>query len=161
MSAEEIMKASDGRRVNGAAWAGFAVGFAALLLNAAFFVSAPDTVQTAISWVSLGLGVATLIFLAVGLKRAFGEPQVYRGKVLTMVLTVLALLPAGVSIFGFFQARAVPASAGAPRVGQRVPDFALADSDGKMTSLADLLGAPSNGGAAPRALLLVFYRGYW
>jgi hypothetical protein len=161
------MKARDGRRVNGAAWTGFALGFAALLLNAAFFVSAPDTVETAISWISLGLGVAAVVFLAAGLKRAFGEPLVYRGKVVTVVLTVIALLPAGLSILGFFHARAVPASAGAPRVGQRAPDFALADSNGRMTSLAELLGAPAGvatggaGGAAPKALLLIFYRGYW
>jgi hypothetical protein len=163
--------AGDGRRANGAAWVGFALGFAALLSNAVFFVSAPDAVQTAISWVSLVLGAGAVIFLVMGLVRAFGQPLVYRGKALTVILTVIALLPTGISILGFFHSRAVPASAGAPRVGQRVPDFALADSSGKITSLAELLGPRATGvtgaatsdpgGAAPKAVLLVFYRGYW
>jgi len=81
----------------------------------------------------------------------------------------------------FFHARAVPASAGAPHVGQTAPDFTLTDTAGKAVSLAQLLG-PATGGAtaadpiingvtngitngatngAAKAVLLVFYRGYW
>ena len=67
---------------------------------------------------------------------------------------------------------------GAPQVGQKVPDFTLADTNGNKVSLGQLLGkgdspaSPSNvtgqaspvgtsTGTPPKAVLLVFYRGYW
>jgi peroxiredoxin len=40
------------------------------------------------------------------------------------------------------------------RVGQRAPEFALSDVNGKAVTLAQLL-------AGKRSVLLVFYRGYW
>ena len=174
-----MANAGGGRR-NGAVWAGFALGFAAALTNAVFLVPKIPG-QRAMPWVSLWLGAAALIFLAVGLRRAFGEPLVYRGKALSVILAVIALLPAGASVWLFFHARAVPASAGAPHVGQTAPDFTLTDTAGKAVSLAQLLG-PATGGAtaadpiingvtngitngatngAAKAVLLVFYRGYW
>jgi peroxiredoxin len=39
-------------------------------------------------------------------------------------------------------------------VGQRAPDFALADANGKTVALSDML-------KGNRAVLLIFYRGYW
>ena len=138
------------------------------MTNAVFFVPKLPG-QHAVPWVSLALGLAALVFLAVGLKRAFGEPQVYRGKMLSVILTVIALLPTSLAILGFVHSRAVPASAGAPQVGQTAPDFTLADTGGKPVRLSQLL-EPASGGAtaadpitngAAKAVLLVFYRGYW
>jgi hypothetical protein len=61
-----------------------------------------------------------------------------------------------VFVFG----RQLPASAHAPRVGQRAPDFTLTDTNGKSVSLAELISAPING-KTPTGVLIVFYRGYW
>ena len=52
---------------------------------------------------------------------------------------------------------ALPASTGAPEVGQMAPDFRLPDSNGAVVSLSELRAA-SRGGSW---VLLVFYRGYW
>jgi hypothetical protein len=74
---------------------------------------------------------------------------------------VVTLLACALSIFGFFSARKLPASAGAPQVGQKAPDFTLTDTTGKQVSLSQILAEPMPNGAAPKAALLVFYRGYW
>lgn len=51
----------------------------------------------------------------------------------------------------------LPASAGAPKVGEKAPDFQLPDTAGKRISLSGLLSADPKG----TWVLLVFYRGYW
>ena len=114
-------------------------------------------------WVSLVLPVVGLIFCLVGLKRAFGEPQVFRGKVAGSILTVLSVLFVAVSVLGFMFSRALPASTHAPQVGQKVPDFTLNNASGQPVSLSTLLSTPIDpaSGKAPKAALLVFYRGYW
>jgi hypothetical protein len=159
------------RRNNVATWWGLLFAIAALGCNAAFFASLPF--QAAITWLSLLLATVALIFLVTGLNRAFRQPGLYRGKVLTVVLTVIALLPAGLSALGFVGARKLPGATAAPQVGQKVPDFTLADTSGKPVSLDQLLaassalasGLPPSGAAfasaPPKALLLIFYRGYW
>ncbi len=53
----------------------------------------------------------------------------------------------------------LPAAKGAPKVGQKAPDFTLPDSAGKPVKLSALLAG--EGGAKGGWLLLVFYRGYW
>jgi len=116
---------------------------------------------------SLLFAILALVFLAIGLRRAFGRAQVYRGKLLSVVLTVIALLPLGFSAFVFVKARELPTSTAAPQVGQRVPDFTLLDTSGKPVSLDQLLapvGSASTSASqspAPKAVLLIFYRGYW
>jgi peroxiredoxin len=54
----------------------------------------------------------------------------------------------------------IPASKGAPQVGQRAAEFTLPDTTNKQVSLNELMTAPING-KAPRGVLLIFYRGYW
>jgi hypothetical protein len=93
--------------------------------------------------------------LLVGLFRAFGRPQVYRGKIFGSIFAVIAVLV--VALFSyemFYVLRQVPASTGAPHVGQKAPDFLLLDQNGKPVGLGDLL---SNSKGA----LLIFYRGFW
>ena len=148
-------------RRNWALWLGFLLALGALLCNAAFFLNPPG--QRAIPWLSVLLAGVALIFLVRGLQRAFGQPKVYRDRILSSILALVSLLLVGVAIFSFFQARAIPASAGAPKVGQKAPDFMLADTSGQPVSLAQLF-APASGdsqGVPPKAVLLVFYRGYW
>jgi hypothetical protein len=149
------------KRWNWAMWLAFLFALASMLCNAILLLNPPG--QRAIPWLSVLLAVIALILLARGLQHAFGKPQVYRGKILSTILSLVSLLLASVAIFVFFHARALPPSAAAPRVGQKVPDFTLADTDGQPVSL-DQLFAPAAGnprGAPPRAVLLVFYRGYW
>ena len=146
------------RRRNAAPWWGLLFAVGAIGCNVAFFVGPP--LQGIFPWLSLLLAAVAVIFLVMGLRRAFGQPQIYRGKVLSIVLTVVALLPVALTTFAFVTARKLPSSAAAPQVGQKVPDFTLADTSGKPVSLDQLLSAPS-GAQAPKAVLLIFYRGYW
>ncbi len=152
-------------RKNTAPWWGLLFALGAIGSNVAFFASPP--LQGALPWLSLLFAILGLVFLAIGLRRAFGQAQVYRGKVLSVVLTVIALLPLGLTAFAFVKARELPSSTAAPQVGQRIPDFTLLDTSGKPTSLDQLL-APAGSAStsesqaqAPKAVLLIFYRGYW
>ncbi len=58
----------------------------------------------------------------------------------------------------------LPPSKGAPKVGEKAPEFTLPDSSGKPVKLSELLSAPLGDAAEqkkPAWLLLLFYRGYW
>ncbi len=145
------------RRRNVAPWWALLFAIGAIGSNVAFFVNPP--LQGVLPGLSLLFAALALTFLVTGLGRAFGRPQVYRGKALSVALSVVALLAIGLTAFVFVSARKLPGSTAAPQVGQRVPDFTLSDTSGKPVSLDRLL-APSGAGA-PKAVLLVFYRGYW
>jgi hypothetical protein len=95
------------------------------------------------------------ICLVVGLFRAFGKPQIYRGKIFGSILAALGIAMFGLfSYIFFYELRQVPPSTGAPRVGQKAPEFTLSDQDGKEVSLSDLVGRS-------KAVALIFYRGFW
>jgi len=132
-------------------WAGFIIAVGGLF-SYEFFAQFPITRD--FPWANLllfGIGGALLLF---GLFRAFGRPQVYRGKVYGSILTTLALfLFAFFSYEIFYVLKQVPLSAQAPRVGEKAPEFSLPDQNGKQTSLADLL--------SPNGAVLIFYRGHW
>ncbi|MGH8101604.1 MAG: hypothetical protein ACREIW_09920 [Chthoniobacterales bacterium] len=98
------------------------------------------------------------------MKRAFGQPVIYHGKIFGPILAVLSLLVAG--LFGyvvFCELRDLPASSGAPHVGQKAPGFTLTDQDDRPVSLGDLLSSPASDAstAKPSAVLVIFYRGFW
>jgi hypothetical protein len=167
------------RQRNWAPWLALLLALAALLSNAGFFMGLPG--QRAIAWLSVVLAIAALVCAAVGIMRAFRQPQVYRGKVSSSILGVVSLLICGLVAVASITSRALPVATGAPQVGQKVPDFTLADTNGNKVSLNQLLGkaeasalphsatagsiasgANSNIAATPpKAVLLVFYRGYW
>jgi hypothetical protein len=140
------------RRWNWPIWVGFVVVVAGLF-SYGFFVRFPTTRD--FPWANLllfGIGAALLIG---GLFRAFGRPEVYRGKIFGSIFTAMALLV--VAFFSyeiFYVLRQVPRSAGAPRVGEKAPEFTLPDQDEKPVALADLL-------SSSRAVALIFYRGFW
>ena len=140
------------RKWNWPIWIGFVVVVAGLS-SYEFFARFPITRD--FPWANFllfGIGGALLIF---GLFRAFGRPQVYRGKIFGSIFaTIAVLLVAFFSYVTFYVLHQVPASAGAPRVGQKAPDFFLLDQNGKPVGLGDLL-SNSNGA------LLIFYRGFW
>jgi hypothetical protein len=146
------------RPSNSALWWGFVLALSAMLCNMAFFINAPA--QRSIPWVSLLLAVVALVFVGKGLWRVLAPPRIYRGRILGTILSILSLLLVAVAVFAFFSARALPVSTGAPQVGQKAPDFTLADTTGQPVSL-DQLFAPAADGTSPKAVLLIFYRGYW
>jgi len=124
----------------------------------AVFLGPP--LQEALPWLSLLLAGSAVLLLLVGLRRSFGQPEIYRGKALSVVLAIVTLVPAGLTGFAFFGARKLPAATGAPQIGQRVPDFTLSDTSGKPVSLDQLFAATPES-PAPKSVLLIFYRGYW
>src|SRR5215471_14055770 len=156
------------RRRNWAPWLALLLAVAAVLSNIGFFVSIPG--QGALVWLGLALTIVALVYAVMGVMRAFRQPQVYGGKVSSSILGVVALLLCAFVAFAFFGARALPASAGAPQVGQKAPDFTLADSNDVKVSLQQLLGkAPgaqmtaftntnvtSGTVVPPKAVLLIF-----
>ncbi|HEX5434456.1 MAG TPA: hypothetical protein VFY05_09490 [Candidatus Angelobacter sp.] len=120
--------------------------------------------QQALPWVDLLLSVLAVVLVAVGLWRRIAHPERYRGKIGAWVLTVLSGLLMFFVVFGFFAARHLPGASDAPQVGQKAPDFQLQDTKGQTVSLAQLLAGPMDAtstGPRPKALLLIFYRGYW
>ena len=144
-------------RRNSALWLGLMLILLAVFSNTLYFFHLP---ARTLPWFNLVLPILALLLLLVGVVRAFRQPQLYRGKVWGTILTVLSLLICVGSVLFFRVARSVPRSAGAPQIGQRVPDFTLPDSTGQPVSLSQLFSA-APGAAPPKAVLLVFYRGYW
>jgi Zn-dependent protease with chaperone function len=145
-------------RTNSALWLGLSLFLLAILSNFLYFVHLPAAV---LPWFNLVLPILALLFLLIGVVRAFRQPQLYRGKILGTSLTILAAMLAAASVAFFIGARHIPASAGAPQVGQRAPDFTLPDSTGRPVTLAQLFSPVPGASQPPKAVLLVFYRGYW
>jgi hypothetical protein len=140
------------RKWNWAIWVGFVIAVGGLF-SYEFFAQFPITRD--FPWATLllfGIGAALLIF---GLFRAFGRPQLYRGKIFGSLLTAIAsLLFAFFAYEIFYVLRQVPLSTGAPRVGEKAPDFILLDQNDKAVGLGDLL-------SGSRGVALIFYRGFW
>ena len=135
------------------------VGFSAILgglFSYGFFAQFPITRD--LPWANLLLFGIGVVLLVLGLFRAFGRPQLYRGKVFGSIFTAIAVfIIAFFSYEIFYVLRQVPASSGAPRVGQKAPDFILLDQNGYPVGLGDLL----SGASGPKAVALIFYRGFW
>ena len=148
------------KQTNSALWLGLPItllGFLSNVSNLLYFFKIP---AVALPWLNLTLPAVGLIFLLIGVVLAFGQSQIYRGKIWGSIAAGLAALFLAGAAWLFVEARKVPRSLGAPQVGQRVPDFTLPDSNGQPVALAQLFAA-SPGMPQPKAVLLVFYRGYW
>ncbi len=146
------------RRWNHWLTVGFLLTLAAFLSYFMFFVRFPITRD--VPWVNLLLFAGALVLLGIGLKRAYGQPESYRGKILGPILTFFSLAVLGLFlVYNFWLSRQLPAAKKAPAVGQRAPDFTLPDADGKPVTLSKLFGAADGG--KEQWVLLVFYRGYW
>jgi hypothetical protein len=139
--------------------AGFLLCGIALLSYPLFFAQFPATRD--IPWANWLLFVLGLGMVGVGLARAFRQSERYRGRIAAPIFGLLSLAVLGFFLFMTLSlARQLPQSAGAPKVGERAPDFTLPDSQGKPVRLSSLLAEP--GSAAPGTwVLLIFYRGYW
>ncbi len=142
------------RRWNIQIWLGFLIVLAAPVTYVAIFIRYPVTRD--FPWATLLIFALGLALIARGLVRARREPALYRGRIAAPVIMTL-----GIAILAFFSynifivTRQLPASKGAPQVGQKAPDFTLPDKDGNQVSLSSLLGSGTN------SALLIFYRGYW
>ncbi len=148
------------RRRNWPLWWGFVLSLVAFLSYPFIFAKYPITRD--VPWVNFLLFAISLVFLFLGLRRAFVRSDLYRGKIAGLILTTLSV--AALAFFCltvFYFSKNLPASGQAPKVGQKAPDFALADANGSTVSLAALLSTPAAASHASKGVLLIFYRGYW
>lgn len=148
------------RRTNSALWYGLLITLFGIATQFFYFLRPPRPISQALPWINLLLPAIGLIFLFVGLGRAFSRSAVYSGKIWGSCVTVIALVFVAGNVVLFQKTRDVPNAAGAPQIGQRLPEFTLPDSSGQPTSLSQLFAASADG-PQPKAVLLVFYRGYW
>jgi hypothetical protein len=151
-------------RWNWPVWLGLVFSMVAFVSY--FLVFARFPVTRNVPWANFLLFGAGAAFLGVGLKRVLGGAQPLRGKIVSSILTLLSVSIFGVFCFVIFHAtRQLPASLESPKIGQKAPEFALRDTDGNLVSLSTLLSTPldpaSPSRSAPKAVLLIFYRGYW
>jgi hypothetical protein len=141
------------RSWNWLVWVGFAVALFAALSYIPIFSVFPITRD--VPWANLLLFLAAGCLLGMGLQRAFTQSERYRGKISGTLLGALSLMLFGLFCYGiFYDARNIPPARGVLRAGQRAPEFQLAAADGKLTTLSQLR-------QGKRAVLLIFYRGYW
>jgi hypothetical protein len=147
------------KRFNWPLLSGFLMSVFAFLSYFFIFVWFPITRN--FPWANLLLFVIAVVLLVIGLRRTLSEARSKFSKILGSAVAVSGILICVLFVFGYFVfARWIPASHGAPHVGQKAPDFTLSDSNNQPVSLNGLLAAPING-KAPKGVLLIFYRGYW
>lgn len=172
------------QKFNWQIWAGFLLSVIAVLSYPFIFVRFPVTRD--FPWANLLLFGIAAALLFLGLRRAFApdQPHPRRSKIAGSVLATLSILILGLFVFStFIMSRWLPASHGAPQIGQKAPDFNLTDTNGRPMSLAELLSAPIESvppavasgspvqdtdprrnelaARVPKGVLLIFYRGYW
>ena len=139
------------RKWNWTIWVGFVVAVGGLF-SYEFFAQFPITRD--FPWANLLLFCVGAILLGLGLVRAFGKPNLYRGRIFGSIFAVISFcLFAFFAYEIFYVLRQLPLSAQAPRVGERAPEFALPDQNGKQVALSDLL--------SPNGAVIIFYRGHW
>ena len=142
------------RKWNGLLWLGFLVVVVAFF-SYEFFVRFPITRD--FPWANLLLFAIGGVVLGIGLFRAFGRAALYRGRIIGPIFAALGLLMFAFWAYAlFYVVRQMPPSAGAPMVGKQAPGFTLKDQSGEPVSLDQLRQTPGT-----RAVLLIFYRGYW
>ncbi len=134
-----------------------------LLTNGFFFWQFAG--EWLLPWLVLVLCLVSLALCVVSLRLAFGRPRLYRGRISGSIVTVIACATLAITLLINHMARGIPDAAEAPHAGQKAPDFSLADTAGSQVSLSELLNTPIAGSpepeGKPKAVLLVFYRGYW
>ena len=154
-----MIKSGFMKRLNWQIWAGFILSLVAGFSYA--FLFAQWAITRDWPWVNLILFAIAMVLLFLGLRRAFKPDKRIVSKIFSSLAAAFGvLLLAGLLFIVFVAGRWLPASAGAPRVGQKAPDFALTDSNNKPVTLAQLLTESINN-KPPKAVLLIFYRGYW
>jgi hypothetical protein len=147
------------KRINWPIWAGFLLSLVAAFSYPIVFVRWPVTRE--FPWANLVLFAIALVLLFFGLRRAFRPDKRIASKVFSSLAAVFGVVLLGALLFMFFVMGSwLPASTGAPLVGQKAPAFTLTDPNDKPVTLTQLLTEPVNNKPA-RGVLLIFYRGYW
>jgi hypothetical protein len=147
------------KKLNWQIWAGFLLTLVAGFSYTFVFMRWPITRD--FPWVNLILFAIALVLLFLGLRRAFKPDKRIISKISSSLAAALGVLMLASFLFSVFVfGRWVPASVGAPQVGQKAPDFTLTDSNDRPVTLAQLLSEPVNN-QPPKGVLLIFYRGYW
>lgn len=149
------------QRFNWQIWAGFLLSLVASISYPLVFMRWPVTRD--FPWVTLLLYVVAAVLLVIGTRRAFASGRALKSKIAASILTALTVVIMGLFLFStLIVSRWLPASQGAPQVGQKAPDFSLVDPNGKTVSLSELLSSSTGQQMSkPKGVLLVFYRGYW
>jgi hypothetical protein len=158
--ADTLISPKSQQRTNSALAYGLLITLVGIATQFFYFLRPARPISHLLPWINLILPTVGPICLFIGLARAFSRSAVYGGKIWGSCATVIALVLVAGNVVLFRHTRDVPNSAGAPQVGQRLPEFTLSDSSGQPTSLSQLF-AVADGGSQPKAVLLVFYRGYW
>jgi len=147
------------KKLNWRIWAGFILTLVAGLSYPLVFMRWPITRD--FPWANLILFAIAMVLLFLGLRRAFRPDKKIISKIFSSLAVALGILMLAGFVFGVFVAgRWLPASTGAPNIGQKAADFTLTDSNNKPVTLAQLLSEPINN-KPPKGVLLIFYRGYW
>jgi hypothetical protein len=147
------------RRFNWQIWAGFLITVFALVSYPFIFVNWEVTRD--FPWANLLLFVLALVFLFIGVRRAFQPERRLISKIAAPILAALSVLILALFIFvTFIESRRLPPSANAPQLGQKAPDFTLPDINNKPVALSELLSQPIDNRPV-KGVLLIFYRGYW
>jgi hypothetical protein len=134
-------------------WVGFAIVIVALVSYIPIFAVFPVTRD--VPWANYLLFLLGGALIAVGVRRAFRNPEHYRGKISGSILGVLSVLLLGFFVASIlYFAKQIPSAERALRPGQPAPPFVLQDIAGKQVASSELL-------KGHRAAVLVFYRGYW
>jgi hypothetical protein len=147
------------KKINWPLWLGFILSIFAFLSYPFIFTNWETTRD--FPWVNIPLFILAFALLFIGVRRAFAPGRRLASKIIAPAIAFISVLVLAMFIFtSFIASRWLPASANAPQVNQKAPDFTLKDTGNKPLSLTDLLSQPINS-KPPKGVLLVFYRGYW
>src|ERR1041385_5076063 len=131
------------KRMNWQIWVGFLLSLFAGFSYPFLFVRWPITRE--FPWVNLVLFAIAFALLFFGLRRAFKPDKSIVSKIFSSLAAAFGvILLAGLLFVVFVAGSWLPASAGAPQVGQKAPDFTLTDTNDKPVTLAQLLSDPVN-----------------
>jgi hypothetical protein len=147
------------KRINWQIWAGFILSLVAGISYPLVFMQWPITRE--FPWANLLLFAIAIVLLFLGLRRAFKPDKRIVSKLFSSLAAAFGVFMLAALLFMIFVMGSwLPPSSAAPQVGQKAPDFTLTDLNDKPVTLAQLLTEPLNN-KPPKAVLLIFYRGYW
>jgi len=147
------------KKLNWPIWLGLLLSFFAFFSYPLIFVNWASTRD--LPWANFILFAIADVLIVIGVRRAFAPGRRVISKIVAAIVAMLSgLVLVGFVFVAFIASRQLPASANAPQVGQKAPEFALPDSNDKTVSLAEVLSQPISG-KTPKGVLLIFYRGYW